>query len=657
MKKTLLFSTLLLMLLALLMTGAAAETVTYTGSEATTVGATFNVKHDCGNPNAVCTVTVAATCSSNGAGNGFCDECGAKYANFTVTIAANESFHTWSDWSTTVPTCTKDGYKTRYCTNRCGASEKETIAATGHPGSRYVIGQAATCTEEGLGVYQCIRCGTTMKTEVLPATGHSWGEWVMEKIPTCISDGLESRTCTKCGERDEIDHPMMGEDGHGWDNWESEEATCTEEGFLAATCQYCGWRKVIVDQKLGHIEKSETVKEPTCTQDGTTVVKCTRCNTTLSTTPIPASGHKYGEWKMIQAPTCVANGQEGQTCSACGNINSRRLPAAGHSWGEWVVVEEPNCLCGGARRSTCQGCGAPRGESIDPIPHDWEPEFYQEATCTRIGEGYMWCSFCGRQGQLVATDALGHDWGEWKVVQERTCVQGQMQRRDCKRCGEYELYEDGITSPHTWGNEKILEEPTCASLGSKTMTCEVCGEVRTFDVNRTRHSKYVEVQDTAPTCTEQGGSHYECPDCGERGISVILSALGHNLVTVPAVPATETEPGWTYGIGCDRCGYWEKQPHPITLIDVTAGETLSLASENAGTIFDYEGNVVGVDAGLLEFITSIMAQNEDTEILTYVTVYRDANGDIVGYVDSNGDLYVGWGTSFELAFNIYETME
>ena len=65
MKKTLLIPTLLLLLMALLATGAMAETVTYTGTEATTVGATFTVKHEsCGNPHAVCTVTQAATCSN-----------------------------------------------------------------------------------------------------------------------------------------------------------------------------------------------------------------------------------------------------------------------------------------------------------------------------------------------------------------------------------------------------------------------------------------------------------------------------------------------------------------------------------------------------------------------------------------------------------------
>ena len=49
----------------------------------------------------------------------------------------------------------------------------------------------------------------------------------------------------------------------------------------------------------------ETKTNATCTAAGSVVKTCTKCNVTLSTTPISATGHNFDD---ITKPTCANNG-------------------------------------------------------------------------------------------------------------------------------------------------------------------------------------------------------------------------------------------------------------------------------------------------------------------------------------------------------------
>lgn len=70
------------------------------------------------------------------------------------------------------------------------------------------------------------------------------------------------------------------------------------------------------------------------------------------------------------------------------------------------------------------------------------------------------------------------------------------------------------------------------------------------------------------TCTEDGNiNYYHCTACGKYyndangslEISLentVLAKLGHDSVSVDAVPATPTTPGYTSGVWCERCETW-----------------------------------------------------------------------------------------------------
>ena len=117
--------------------------------------------------------------------------------------------HAFGEWTVTTPaTCTEDGVKTHTC-SACGATETQTIPATGHSFGEWTVTTPATCTVDGVESRTCSACGET-ETRTIPATGHSFGEWTVTTPATCTEDGVESRTCSACGETETRAIPATG---------------------------------------------------------------------------------------------------------------------------------------------------------------------------------------------------------------------------------------------------------------------------------------------------------------------------------------------------------------------------------------------------------------------------------------------------------------
>ena len=77
--------------------------------------------------------------------------------------------HNWQE-KVTEPTCTKDGYTTRFC-NKCFVSEViNPVPALGHDYDEGVITKQPTAMFDGIKTFTCKRCGVTY-TEKIPATG------------------------------------------------------------------------------------------------------------------------------------------------------------------------------------------------------------------------------------------------------------------------------------------------------------------------------------------------------------------------------------------------------------------------------------------------------------------------------------------------------
>lgn len=103
---------------------------------------------------------------------------------FALTVKNVKSSHTHSYTAkvTKKAACTTEGERIYTCT--CGDRYTETIPATGHSESAWIIDKAATATENGSKHTECTTCGKVIKTEVIPATGE-----VSDKKETVIFTG------------------------------------------------------------------------------------------------------------------------------------------------------------------------------------------------------------------------------------------------------------------------------------------------------------------------------------------------------------------------------------------------------------------------------------------------------------------------------------
>ena len=390
---------------------------------------------------------VAATCLTAGSYDEviYCRICGEEISRTYETEDALG--HDFGEWTTAEdPTCTVPGVRRRTCRRSgCSAEEEESIPATGvHQASAPVRENevAATCLGEGsyYEVVYCSSCGEEMSrtsgTEA--ALGHDFGEWTTEEDPTCIVPGVKRRTCRRsgCGAEEEESIPATGV---------HQAANPERENEVAATC-------------LGEGSYYE-------------VVYCSSCGEEISRTfrTEAALGHAYGAWTVDNAPTCSAPGVRHRTCqrSGCGAEEEESIPATGDHKASDPVRENETA-------AGCESAGS-----------------YEEV---------VYCSTCGEEMTRTSgtTAALGHDWGEWEVIEAASCQPG-LERRICRRCEKTEERTIDATAEHDYietdetYEEEYEENGYTVNEFGHYRQCSVCGNKEKVMDDRVLHDPHYDI--------------------------------------------------------------------------------------------------------------------------------------------------------------------
>lgn len=267
--------------------------------------------------------------------------------------------HTWGEWVRwEKPSTTTEGKRVRTCVV-CGEEDVEiepTLPKTTNHTHKYKVEKStATCLEDGWAYYYC-SCGDWYEVP-LKATGHKWGSWKFTKIPTDTAKGLKVRICESCKAQEEEQTPSFREHthkyyefkneptctkagakgelcsvcgysestkiaalGHDWGSWkETKKATETAKGVETRTCKRCKTKKTRSIDKLAHNWKTKKVVEPTCEEDGYTILVCSNCKAEERVDEVLATGHDWSDWED--------NGtEEIRTCSRCGKTETRDIP-------------------------------------------------------------------------------------------------------------------------------------------------------------------------------------------------------------------------------------------------------------------------------------------------------------------------------------------
>ena len=251
-------------------------------------------------------------------------------------------------------TCTEDGYAgDTYCTI-CNAllAAGQVIPATGHT-MMPTVANAPTCTENGnIAYWTCSVCNKifsdeagekeiTLADTVIAASGHA--AVVDPAVPaTCTENGkTEGSHCTVCNAV-LVAQETIPAAGHKPVADAAVPATCTESGKTEGShCSVCN--EILVAQETipaaGHKLTATAEKAPTCTESGNTAYwTCSVCKKSfsdaegtheiaLSNTVIAATGHSFGEWAVVEYPTCTANGKQERVCTVCGAKEDQLLLA------------------------------------------------------------------------------------------------------------------------------------------------------------------------------------------------------------------------------------------------------------------------------------------------------------------------------------------
>lgn len=447
------------------------------------------------------------------------------------------------------PTCTTDGQKSKHCTV-CGDIEEETkvtLPKLGHDYSTTIDTKASTCKEVGYTEYQCSRCGSTEKKYASTLAGHSWSGWEIKQEATATQAGIKVRKCTVCEAKDYEYTAPTGD--HTWNDGEvTTEPTCTKSGEKTYTC----------------------IK-----------TDCPACGETKSTytETIPATGHTWDSGTIVDAD-CTHSGYTHYTCTKCPETYDKVTDnsALGHTWDKGKVTTEPTCTEDGEMTYTCTACKTEtKTEVIGKLGHKFVAGDKHDATCTEAGYTVYKCSngTCGESYKQYDANALGHNWGDWKVspstgsdkvVISRTC------ENDANHKEEYTVSVDGaiVTGDHEF-EVTSTKTPTCHSKGEVVLTCKThkaadgtitCGCKATVILPETQHN--LKTDYTAPTCENSGSIKVYCTadGCTYVAEEKALEALGHDYKAGTHYAADCTHSGYTE-YTCQRTGCGDK----INVID------------------------------------------------------------------------------------------
>ena len=250
---------------------------------------------------------------------------------------------------------------------------------------------APTCTTKGLRrtVEYCEGCGEIFSDakEDIAALGHDWGDWQTIRPATETQVGMETRTCSR--DRSHTQSrviPMTGH-VHGLTHVEARPATCTEDG----NTEYweCTEGENPCGMRFADAGATEWVHE--------------------EATVVHATGHEWGSWTVVRAPSETVVGIERRECEHDPlHVQFRIVPKLNHVHGLTHVE---------ARDATCT--------------EDGNIEYWR---CTE-GEDPCGLCFADEGGtdwvheEATVVHATGHDWGDWRIVKAATeSEKGEMLR-------------------------------------------------------------------------------------------------------------------------------------------------------------------------------------------------------------------------------------
>ena len=276
----------------------------------------------------------------------------------------------------------------------------------------------------------------------------------------------------------------------------------------------------------------------------------------------PEHVHAFGEWKVVQNPTCTIDGVETRYCD-CGEKQNETIPAKGHTK---VVLPAIDATCiteGKTEGESCSDCGeiVLAQEKVDALGHNEVVDAAVDATCTESGltEG----KHCSRCNEIIIAQSVVNAKGHTEVVDASvapSCTEtGLTEGKHCSVCNEI-LVSQGIVPVVAHSYDDKYDD-----------SCNICGSTRDTEC---AHRELEVIPGYASTCTDPGLTNgQKCKKCGEVIThQTVVDAKGHTEVVDMAIAATCTNSGLTEGKHCSTCDKVLVEQGVIPALPHTYGE-------------------------------------------------------------------------------------
>ena len=478
----------------------------------------------------------------------------------------------------------------------------------------------ATCTTEGNSAYwTCARCGKHYADSegineiendswILPPLGHDMLSFA-SSTPTCTEAGnIAYYYCLRCKkyfsdsngdtEITKVD-TIIPKLGHSLKMVEAKSPTCTKNGNIAYYyCKNCNKcfsdsyanteiaKEDTVIPRLGH-DYIITVVAPTCTKEGYTQHKCSRCNDNYSDDYKDATGHNWSKWKTSKAATCTASGVKTRKCSGCGISQKKTVAKLGHNYVETVVA--PTCTAQGYTEHKCSRCGDFYKDTYTKATgHKWSKwRTSKEPTCIADGQQTRTCSLC-KKTEKKTISKLGHDYID--TVVKPSCTKRGYTLHKCSRCGDF--YKDSNTKAkgHKWSEWNTIKEPTCTADGEHTRTCSVCKKTETETIAMFGHD-YIDTI-VKPTCLMRGYTIHTCSRCGDTYKDTYTKATGHKFSAWKTTGYNFSKNTSAQTRKCTACGKTENQTTNNAITRIAGANRYETASVISTEMFKQSDTVI-----------------------------------------------------------------
>ena len=515
------------------------------------------------------------------------------------------------------PTCTSVGYTAEHRCAVCEIVLEEIQQVPMIPHTDHISAEAVepTCSAVGhTAEHRCKVCNELLTaSEEIPKLPHTDSITIEYLAPTCTVEGHgEEHTCTVCGEvtTESVVIPATGHTYHDpVTEWSENGKTCT----FTFECIHEDDTKIVPVQAVGSISEA-----PACLEMGTTLYTATTevneitYSDTTTRVDIPATGHTVAEDPAV-APTDRETGlTAGSHCSVCNTVLTAQesVPALWSYTDDGLTATAYN---GKETDLTIPDGVTTLGNTLfknrtDIVSVHIPAEVTSVGTQTFYGATGIKDIWLPANLDNIGMQTFYNTTATLHAPAEGTTAKGISLRNKNFTDGEWTLrYKvTSVTSDPTavylisWqGNDADLVLPD--TIGGAPLTQIQAGAFSGKDQLKTivipdsvttiatdafaecsenlvirssinamaktwassnnftwEHYPHTDVLDeaVAPTCTETGlteGKH--CSECGEELIArTIVPALGHNMTTITANPATCTDPGNSAYFTCSNCG-------------------------------------------------------------------------------------------------------